>query len=100
MYIHVPFFSPFLVFRLLRVSVTVTIAVVCGGGKCVNYNLGENKWKTPPPAPPPKIKDAKVAGLCPSLGFIVDLVVGGEGVWGFEVPFYSVQDCRMYCVKL
>ena len=85
--VRVPFFSPLLVLRLVTVSVTVTIAVVCGGGKCVNYNLGENKWKTPPPPPPPKIKDGKMAGFCPSLGFIVDLVVaggggGGEGVWG------------------
>ena len=24
----------------------------------------------------------------------------GQVVWEFEVPFYSVQDCRMYCVKL
>ena len=75
------FFSPFLVLRLLTVSVTVKIAVVSGGGKCLNYNLGENKWQTRAlPFPlPPNIKDGKMVGFCPSLGFIVDLVVGGRG---------------------
>ena len=76
-----PFFSPFLVLRLLTVSVTIKIAIICGGGKCINYNLGENKWQTRAlPFPlPHNIKDGKMVGFCPSLGFIVDLVVGGRG---------------------
>ena len=47
----------------------------------VTYNLGENKRKTPPL--PPKIKDGKMAGFCPWLGFILDLVGGGGGDGGF-----------------
>ena len=34
---------------------------------------------------PPKIKDGKMAGPCPSLRFIVDLVVGGGGGGGMGV---------------
>ena len=45
----------------------------------------------PRPPPSPQIKDGKMARFCPSRGFILDL--GGGGGWGFDVPFYFVQDC-------
>ena len=51
------------------------------------------------PSPSPKIKDGKIAGFYPSLGFILDLA-GGGGEWGFAVPFYSVQDCSLGCTVL
>ena len=38
----------------------------------------------------PQIKDGKMARFCLSRGFILDL-----GGWGFAVPFYFVQDCRL-----
>ena len=39
------------------------------------------------PPLPPQIKDGKMVRFCPSRGFILDLG------WGFDVPFYFVQDC-------
>ena len=64
-----------------------------------NYNLGQNKWKTETPPPPPKIKDGKMARFCPSRGFMLDLA------GGFAVPFFFVQDCRLllvdfYCMQI
>ena len=56
------------------------------------YNCGQNKWKTQT-SRPLQIKDNKMARLCPSRGFILDLK-GGWG-WGFAFPFYYVQDCRL-----
>ena len=44
----------------------------------LNYNLGQNKWKTQT-LPSPQIKDGKMARLCPSRGFILDLGVGDDG---------------------
>ena len=40
--------------------------------------------ENPSPSPSPKIKDGKMTGFCPSLGFIVDLVVGAGGGWGLR----------------
>ena len=52
------------------------------------------------PPPSPKIKDVKMArfGFCAA-----SALIWGRGGWGFAVPFYSVQDCRLdrlYQVKL
>ena len=42
------------------------------------YNCGQNKWKTQT-SRPLQIKDNKMARLCPSRGFILDLKLGGGG---------------------
>ena len=44
-----------------------------------SYNLGQHKWKTQTPPPPPsQIKDGKMARFCPSRGFTLDF--GGTEV--------------------
>ena len=45
--------------------------------------------------PSPQIKDEKMAriGFCTASSLIWG--GGGFGRWGFAVPFYSVQDCRL-----
>ena len=57
--------------------------------KHLRDNLGQKKRENlDPPPPPPQIKDGKMARICPSRAFILDL----RG-WGFAVPFYFVHDC-------
>ena len=43
----------------------------------------------PPSAP--KSRMGKMARFCPLRAFILDL----GGGWGFAVPFYFVQDCKL-----
>ena len=45
------------------------------------YNCDQNKWKTQT-SRPLQIKDNKMARLCPSGGFILDLKLGGRGDGG------------------
>ena len=68
----------------------------------LNKIAGKFAPTTPPPPPPPPLpthththtKQRWENGTCWLLrGFILDLGEGGG--WGFAVPFYSVQDCRL-----
>ena len=49
----------------------------------------------PPPPPPPPNQGWENCAFWLLRDFILDLGGGGGGGWGFAVPFYFVQDCRL-----